>query len=59
MISAGHAGKIIILIEQAPMLGGVLSSGMLRLNDLYVADALVGPEFTALLEVEGVNVIVR
>ncbi len=35
-IAAGRAGKTVILIEQSPVLGGVLSSGVIRLDDLYV-----------------------
>ena len=36
-IAAGRAGKTVIVIEQSPVLGGVLSSGVLRLDDKYVA----------------------
>lgn len=36
-ISAARADKTVIIIEQAPCLGGVLSSGVLRLDDKYVA----------------------
>ncbi|MCZ6672309.1 MAG: FAD-dependent oxidoreductase [Verrucomicrobia bacterium] len=32
-IAAGRSGKSVILIEQSPVLGGVLSSGVLRLDD--------------------------
>ena len=35
-IAAGRARKTVILIEQSPVLGGVLSSGVIRLDDLYV-----------------------
>ena len=35
-IGAGRAGKTVILIEQSPVLGGVHSSGVIRLDDLYV-----------------------
>ena len=35
-IAAGRAGKTVIIIEQSPVLGGMLSSGVLRLDDLYV-----------------------
>jgi hypothetical protein len=35
-IAAGRAGKTVIIIEQAPVLGGVLSSGVLRLDDQHV-----------------------
>ena len=35
-IAAGRAGKSVILIEQSPVLGGVHSSGVIRLDDLYV-----------------------
>ncbi len=35
-IGAGRAGKSVIIIEQSPVLGGVLSSGVLRLDDYYV-----------------------
>jgi len=35
-IAAGRLGKSVILIEQVPVLGGVLSSGVLRLDDQYV-----------------------
>lgn len=35
-IAAGRAGKTVIVIEQSPVLGGVLSSGVIRLDDLYV-----------------------
>ena len=36
-IAAGRAGKTVMIIEQSPVLGGVLSSGVIRLDDLYVA----------------------
>ena len=36
-IAAGRADKTVIIIEQSPVLGGVLSSGVIRLDDLYVA----------------------
>jgi hypothetical protein len=32
-IAAGRTGKSVMLIEQSPVLGGVLSSGVLRLDD--------------------------
>ena len=32
-IAAGRAEKSVIIIEQSPLLGGVLSSGVLRLDD--------------------------
>ena len=35
-IAAGRTGKTVILIEQSPVLGGMLSSGVIRLDDLYV-----------------------
>ena len=35
-IAAGRAGNTVILIEQSPVLGGVLSSGVIRLDDMYV-----------------------
>ncbi|MDE0768409.1 MAG: FAD-dependent oxidoreductase [Opitutaceae bacterium] len=35
-IAAGRAGKTVVLIEQSPVLGGVLSSGVIRLDDFYV-----------------------
>jgi hypothetical protein len=35
-IAAGRAGKSVIIIEQSPVLGGVLSSGVLRLDDYYI-----------------------
>lgn len=35
-IAAARADKKVIIIEQAPVLGGVLSSGVLRLDDKYV-----------------------
>ena len=35
-IAAGRAGKAVVLIEQSPVLGGMLSSGVIRLDDLYV-----------------------
>lgn len=35
-IAAGRAGKTVVIIEQSPVLGGVLSSGVLRLDDQYV-----------------------
>ena len=35
-IAAGRAEKSVIIIEQSPVLGGVLSSGVLRLDDYYV-----------------------
>ena len=35
-IAAGRAGKTVMMIEQSPVLGGVLSSGVIRLDDLYV-----------------------
>ena len=35
-IAAGRAGKSVVLIEQSPVLGGVHSSGVIRLDDLYV-----------------------
>jgi hypothetical protein len=36
-IAAGRSGKKVIIIEQSPVLGGVLSSGVIRLDDYYVA----------------------
>ncbi|MDC0325734.1 FAD-dependent oxidoreductase [bacterium] len=36
-IAAGKSGKKVIIIEQSPVLGGVLSSGVIRLDDYYVA----------------------
>ncbi len=35
-IAASRAGKRVIIIEQSPVLGGVLSSGVLRLDDYYI-----------------------
>ncbi|MDG2381268.1 MAG: FAD-dependent oxidoreductase [Pirellulaceae bacterium] len=35
-IAAARADKNVIIIEQSPVLGGVLSSGVIRLDDLYV-----------------------
>lgn len=35
-IAAGRGGKTVVIVEQAPVLGGVLSSGVIRLDDLYV-----------------------
>ena len=35
-VAAGRAGKTVVLIEQSPVLGGMLSSGVIRLDDLYV-----------------------
>ena len=35
-IAAARSNKNVIIIEQAPCLGGVLSSGVLRLDDKYV-----------------------
>ncbi len=35
-IAAGRGGKTVLVIEQSPVLGGVLSSGVIRLDDLYV-----------------------
>lgn len=35
-IAAARADKTVIIIEQTPVLGGVLSSGVLRLDDKYV-----------------------
>src|SRR6476469_3378722 len=35
-IAAGRLGKSVIIIEQAPVLGGVLSSGVNRLDDYLV-----------------------
>ncbi|MDX1640059.1 MAG: FAD-dependent oxidoreductase [Balneolaceae bacterium] len=40
-IAAGRAGKNVMLVEQAPVLGGVLSSGVNRLDD-YVKEANSG-----------------
>ena len=36
-IAAGRLGKTVVIVEQSPVLGGVLSSGVIRLDDLYVA----------------------
>ena len=36
-IAAGRSNKKVIIIEQSPVLGGVLSSGVIRLDDYYVA----------------------
>jgi NADPH-dependent 2,4-dienoyl-CoA reductase/sulfur reductase-like enzyme len=36
-IAAGRSGQKVIIIEQSPVLGGVLSSGVIRLDDYYVA----------------------
>ena len=35
-IAAARADKTVIIIEQSPVLGGVLASGVLRLDDKYV-----------------------
>lgn len=35
-IAAARANKTVLIIEQSPCLGGVLSSGVLRLDDKYV-----------------------
>ena len=35
-IAAARADKTVLIIEQSPVLGGVLSSGVLRLDDKYV-----------------------
>lgn len=40
-LAAGRAQKKVIVIEQAPVLGGMLSSGVLRLDD-YLAEANSG-----------------
>src|SRR6478672_4449855 len=40
-IAAGRLGKSVIIIEQAPVLGGVLSSGVNRLDD-YLVEANSG-----------------
>lgn len=40
-IAAGRTGKKVMLVEQAPVLGGVLSSGVNRLDD-YVKEANSG-----------------
>lgn len=40
-IAAGRLGMRVILVEQAPVLGGVLSSGVNRLDD-YVVEANSG-----------------
>lgn len=40
-IAAGRSGKSVIIVEQAPVLGGVLSSGVARLDD-YVVEANSG-----------------
>ena len=32
-IAAGRMGKSVIIIEQSPVLGGMLASGVLRLDD--------------------------
>ena len=45
-IAAARADKTVVIIEQAPVLGGVLSSGVLRLDDKYVeANSGVMEEF--------------
>ncbi|MEQ8556005.1 MAG: FAD-dependent oxidoreductase [Cyclobacteriaceae bacterium] len=45
-ISAGRMGKKVIIIEQSPVLGGMLSSGVSRLDDLIVeANSGVMEEF--------------
>ncbi len=45
-IAASRAEKAAIIIEQAPVLGGVLSSGVIRLDDKYVeANSGVMEEF--------------
>ena len=36
-IAAARSGRRVLIIEQAPVLGGVLSSGVIRLDDYYVA----------------------
>lgn len=40
-IAAGRAGKTVVLVEQAPVLGGTLSSGVCRLDD-YLKEANSG-----------------
>lgn len=35
-IAAARLGKSVVIVEQAPVLGGVLSSGVLRLDDQYL-----------------------
>jgi hypothetical protein len=35
-IAAGRSGKKVIIIEQSPVLGGVLASGVLRMDDYYI-----------------------
>ncbi len=35
-IAAARMGKSVVIVEQAPVLGGVLSSGVLRLDDQYL-----------------------
>ena len=35
-IAAARSQKSVALIEQSPVLGGVLSSGVIRLDDMYV-----------------------
>mgnify|MGYP002632095199 CR=1 FL=1 len=35
-IAAGRSGKRVIIIEQSPVLGGVLASGVLRMDDYYI-----------------------
>jgi len=45
-IAAARADKTVMIIEQTPVLGGVLSSGVLRLDDKYVeANSGVMDEF--------------
>lgn len=45
-IGAGRAGKTVMIIEESPVLGGMLSSGVLRLDDKYVtANSGVMEEF--------------
>ncbi len=35
-MAASRSQKTVILIERSPVLGGVLSSGVIRLDDMYV-----------------------
>ncbi|MCE9520225.1 MAG: FAD-dependent oxidoreductase [Verrucomicrobia bacterium] len=35
-IAAARMGKSVVIVEQAPVLGGALSSGVLRLDDQYI-----------------------
>ncbi|MBN8859867.1 MAG: FAD-dependent oxidoreductase [Sphingobacteriales bacterium] len=55
-IAAGRLGKSVMLVEQAPVLGGVLSSGVNRLDDYQVeANSGVMEEWRSRIENYNVN----